>query len=464
MSNTSELIDMTTINIEVNKIIYTTFNIDTSEVNDQLKYSSIPNWDSFGHIQLIMSLEDRFKVTIHDDYLEQLTSVKNIKEFIFSKLNNHDLKSKEENSNNTKTVHRGLKGVVYDYTQISSIKGKEGKLFYRGYNIKDLVKEMSYEQVSFLLIKGYLPSAEELTNFKQILKDKRNLSSDEIDLIYKCKDQHPIEMLRTMISFLSSEENVSKELAYHNQISLISKIPLIIATFQNLRTHGDYRKPSSIYNHTENFLYMLNGTMPDQYILNIVEKSFILLAEHGSNASTFASRIVASTQGNLYSAITSAISAFSGPLHGGAAEKVMEMLEEIQNANNVDNYIETRLKNNEPIMGYGHRIYKKNDPRAEIFKDLLYSSELINSENEKFKIITRIAEVMGKFESYGIGQNVDFYMGFLFSFLNIPKDILGVIFVSSRISGWIAHINEQKENNILLRPSLEYVGTYKSLG
>nr|WP_242061975.1 citrate/2-methylcitrate synthase [Cytobacillus firmus] len=414
----------------------------------------VNGWDSFGHIQLILKLEEAFGLTIKDNQVECLTSVGKIKNFIKDRTFGE---GKKEPVQKGEQIFRGLIDVNYDFTNISEIKGGEGKLYYRGYDIETLVGRLSFEETSFLILKGHIPSRKELTEYTEKLKVYRSIPKDVVDIIYKLRNSHPLEMLRTVVSFLSTVNgNRGLESTLEHGIKLISQIPIIVATFNSLRKSKDYLEPHNEYSHLQNFYYMLKGSLPTNKTLDFMERTFIIQAEHGSNASTFGARVVTSTGSDIYAAVTGAISAFSGHLHGGAAEKVVDMIKEIGDLESVSSYITNLLNKNQPIMGYGHRVYKTQDPRAKIFEEIMDKSFPYIKETKDYKILTSIADEMTKFAAHGIDKNVDFYMGLMYSVLNLPKDLLGLLFVSSRIVGWVSHVIEQKERNILIRPSLKY--------
>lgn len=457
----------------IEELISDTLQIPIDMVCDNLKYQSIKEWDSLTHVQLMLEIETKFELSISDNQLAELTSVSKIKEMVYDYVSPEDKKSNNKSIINDNQefnklnpidikIYRGLNGLNFDTTKITHIDGENGILQYRGYNIDELAEKSTYEETSFLLLNGYLPNENELINFKEQLLTSRNLAPGVIDLIYKLKDSHPMEMLRTVISFLSHLDSYKNEntigATINKGIHLIAQIPIIISVFHSIRKNKDFLEPDKNFGHAKNFLYMLQGKAPADSIVNYVEKGLILQIDHGANASAFTARVVTSTQADFYSAITSAISAFSGSLHGGAAENVVKMIEEIGSPENVPSYIEESLSKNKPIMGFGHRIYRVEDPRAKHFAII---AKMISEDLGKFEyyeILERVTVEMQKFSKYGLNINVDFYMGLIYNLLGIPKDLLGAIFVVSRITGWLAQIVEQMENNILIRPNLHYVG------
>lgn len=480
-----EKVNNNVLETNINSTISKTLKIPYEMVNNELKYQSIKEWDSLAHIQLIIELEEKFNLIVNDSLMEELTSVSGIKNVIYEHYDLHrDLNSSsnpvkgyinrisEDNINKANNkIYRGLNNLNFDKTEITNINGKTGTLQYRGYNIDDLVENASYEEVSFLLVFGQLPDKKQYENYKDTLVNSRIITQDMIDIIYKLRNSHPMDMLRTVISYLSSQslinDNKSNNETIKNGIKLIAQIPIIVSIFHLMRKNRDYVEPNQNFYHAKNFLYMLKGEEPSDELVSYIEKGLILQADHGSNASTFTARVVTSTQADIYASITSAVAAFSGPLHGGAAENVMKMIEEIGTVENVPSYIQELMMKNEPVMGFGHRIYRVEDPRAKHFYSIAKELSKKNKNTEYIDILEEINREMKKYSKYGLNANVDLYMGLIYHLLDIPKDLLGPIFVISRISGWIAQIIEQSKNNILIRPSLFYNGNinllYKNL-
>ncbi|MHA1369918.1 MAG: citrate/2-methylcitrate synthase [Promethearchaeota archaeon] len=358
-------------------------------------------------------------------------------------------------------VHPGLKGVYLDYTSISYIDGKNGRLYYRGYAIEELVKKSTFEEVVFLLIHGHLPSRYDLFTLKDTLIRERELP-DRVLMILKSfpRETTRIELLRTAISALSlfdpEDYNYSREANIRKGIRIIAKIPTILAYAHRIKSNLPLIEPSEDLSHAGNFYYMMTGLEPTESIENAFDKALILQSEHGSNASTFAARVTVSTLSDIYSAVVSAIGTLRGPLHGGANERVILMLKEIGEPERAEEYILEKLSRKERIMGFGHRVYKTWDPRAIIYKELAREYCEKTGNHNLIEISNIIVDVMAREKN--LKPNVDFYSAsFLYS-LGIPVLLYTPLFAASRSAGWVAHTIEQLENNKLIRPLMQYRG------
>lgn len=353
-------------------------------------------------------------------------------------------------------VKHGLEGVAVAISSISYVDGKKGELVYRGFSIEDLIKNSNFEETAYLIWFGSLPNENELDFIVSMLSKKRELPEKIINIMRLFpKNSHPMEVLRSVVSILgmySGENNSTLE----DAINLTAKIPTVIAYWYRIKNNMPIIHPREDLKHSENFLYMMFGEI-SQYS-ELFDKTLILHAEQGMNASTFASTVTASTLTDTYSIITTAIGTLKGPLHGGANERVLKMFEEIKSVDNVESYINALIENKNKIMGFGHRIYKTYDPRAKVLKEWI--KELFLKENvEYFEIALKVEEyVLKKFENRKIYPNVDFYSGILYNFFNIPKEFFTTIFAMARIIGWTAHSMEYCKNNRIFRPRSIYNG------
>lgn len=358
-------------------------------------------------------------------------------------------------------VAEGLKGVVIGKSEICFIDGKRGKLIYRGYDIHDLVKHSNFEEVVYLLWYGKLPTKKNFDDLYKSLVTNRALSKEAISLLKSFpKKATPMEVLRTAISTLSltdhSADDTSFEANVKKGINLTAKTATIIAAFDRMRNGKEPIEPSPNLNHAANFLYMLTGKVPDEMISRFFDICLILHADHELNASTFAARVTSSTLSDLYSAITSAVGTLKGPLHGGANIEVMKMLTDMGTVDKTKDYIRTRLAERKRIMGFGHRVYKTEDPRATHLRRM--SKEMGEKTGlTKWYEMSRVIEDLMLNEK-GMYPNVDFYSASAYYTMGIPIDLYTPIFALSRVSGWIAHVLEQYSNNTLIRPVAEYVG------
>ncbi|CAN5731523.1 citrate synthase [soil metagenome] len=371
------------------------------------------------------------------------------------------------------TRNIGLRNIEVADTKICSIDGENGKLIYRGYDILDLANHSTYEETAFLLLFGDLPIKEELDDFNSQLTESRRIP-DSITMIMKNKPvtAHPMDVLQSSILDLADYDrnrlDEGKTANIERAISLIAKIPTIVAAWDRIRNNKDVVEPLDNNSHSHNFLYMLRGEHPKHEISKIFDISLILHAEHSFNASTFAAREIASTRASIYASIGGAVGALSGELHGGANIQVMKMLLEIENVNNVEKWVQARLAKGARVMGMGHAVYRTTDPRSEVLATL---SRAISKEKdskwydmtEKIEEVTK--RVMYQTKKMLIYPNVDLYSASLYYSLGIPIDLNTPIFAISRIAGWNAHIIEEKfaeaaPKPALYRPKAVYVGRY----
>lgn len=367
----------------------------------------------------------------------------------------------------------GLRGVVVADTKISLIDAERGSLVYRGYGIEDLAKRSTFEETAYLVLRGELPSADELEHFDQELKARRELPLPVIEgLKLRKDDARPMDVLQSVAPQLAEyDENAhveTKEANYEKAMNLIAKMGTVVAYWDRIRRGLDVVHPMSDLSHAANFLYMLTGEEPDEETARNLDLCLILHMDHSFNASTFAAREVASTRANMYSSVSAALGALSGELHGGANERVMEMLLEIGNENAAEDYIKRKFDAGERIMGMGHAVYKSFDPRAAILAEKL--KELCERKKAPwYKLVEKVVEVTRREfktrKGREIHPNVDLYSGPLYYTMGIAPDLYTPVFAVSRIAGWCAHVIEEKfaeaqPKPVLYRPEASYVGRY----
>jgi len=359
-------------------------------------------------------------------------------------------------------INRGLTGVYFDRSETTFIDGKEGVLEYRGYNINDLAEHSTFEETAYLLIYGKLPTQSELDEFDAELKSARELPERIFDVIDLVKDSHPMDALRTAVSALASfdedRNDNSIEATIRKGNRLTSQVPSIVMAHHNIRQGKDPIKPNSRLNHAGNFLYMLDGNDPSKEAIDLMDKDFVLHADHGSNASAFTARVVAGTAADIHGAVTSGIAALSGPSHGGAAENVMQMAKEIGRPENAADYVTTLLSNRERVMGFGHRVYRAEDPRAGHLREGVKNLSEEMGQPEWYQILEAVVDAMKPYARRGIHVNVDFFAGVIYYLNGIPQDLFVPIFAVGRIPGWTIQVVEQFSHNILIRPLLKYTG------
>ena len=359
-------------------------------------------------------------------------------------------------------IHRGLVGVYFDRSKTTRIDGKQGILEYRGYDIHDLAEKSTFEETSYLLLYGELRTKTQLSEFNKTLKSSREIPDGVLDIINSIKDSHPMDVLRTAVSSLSSFDpetsDKSLEATLRKGIRLTAQVPTIVMAHNAIRNGKNPIKPNNNLSHAANFLYMMNGKPPSDLVSNLMDKDFIVHADHGSNASAFAARVSAGTQADLHSAITTGISVLSGPSHGGAAENVMKMVKDVGSPDNAKNYVQSLLKSKQRVMGFGHRVYRSEDPRAKHLENGVQMLSKEKGDPSWYEILVAVKDAMEPYRKKGINANVDFYAGVIYHLLGIPTDLFVPIFAVGRIPGWTIQVLEQYENNILLRPLLHYNG------
>lgn len=357
------------------------------------------------------------------------------------------------------TATKGLEGIVATTSSISSII--DGVLTYRGINIDELAENATFEEVAYLLWYGKLPNRSELNGLIQQLSEYAQLPNEVLEQIKLFpKDVNSMAALRTAVSSLALYDpeagDMSPEANLRKAIKLQARLTTIVAAFARIREGKEPIAPKANVSIAENFLYMLTGQNPDKVAIEALDKALVLHADHELNASTFAARVTVATLSDIYSGVTSAIGALKGPLHGGANEAVMAMLEEIGTLDNVESYINNKLANKEKIMGFGHRVYKNGDPRAKHLQKMSRELSNLTGNMNWYNMSVKIEELVTG--QKGLKPNVDFYSASVYTSLKIPRDLFTPIFAISRVSGWTAHILEQYENNRLIRPRAEYTG------
>ena len=363
--------------------------------------------------------------------------------------------------NDKPKIASGLEGVIAGRTSICKIDEDKCKLFYGGYSIDDLALNSNFEEVTYLLLNGDLPDKKGLEDFCNKLSAEREIPVELIDIIKELpRETDPMDVLKIAVGILHTSDpdgtSNTDDANMRKAIRLIAKIPTIITYDYRITNDLEPVEPNSRLSFASNFLYMLNGEEPESYKSDVLDKSLILYAEHGLNASTFTARVVASTLSDLHSAVIAAIGALKGPLHGGANERVMEMLLEIGDPEKVEPWIKQALSEKKRIMGFGHRVYKKQDPRNPIIKGLVKELGERLGNNKWFEMSQKMEDIVTA--EKGLHPNLDFYTSSAYYLLGIPIPLYTPIFVASRITGWIAHVMEQYNDNRLIRPRSEYVG------
>jgi citrate synthase len=361
---------------------------------------------------------------------------------------------------------KGLEGVVIAQTQLSHVDGQAGRLIYHGYPIEMLARNASFEEVAFLLWNNKLPNKTELEAFNEEFRKRRPVEGKVIDIM-GClpKDSHPMGVLRTAVSAMGAfdpeQEDESPEANCRKSIRLTARFPTVLAAWGRMREGKEIVEPRDDLGHAANFMWMLHGEEANETVVRAIDAYLVLLADHGMNASTFSARVATSTQGDIYSAITTACGTLKGPLHGGANEAVMRMLLEVESLDKAEAWFKQARAEGRRIMGIGHRVYKMEDPRATVLREMARDIAESSGDSKWYDIAVKI-EQLARSDDYFVERslyaNVDFYSAVVLYAVGIPIDFFTPMFAMSRVAGWTAHVMEQWADNRLIRPRGEYAG------
>ncbi|HEY9783971.1 MAG TPA: citrate synthase [Candidatus Obscuribacterales bacterium] len=358
-------------------------------------------------------------------------------------------------------VKAGLEDIVAGSSTICDVNGKEGRLIYQGYDIHDLAEHSTFEEVVYLLWFGKLPNKAEFESIDKGLKMNRSLPDDVVKAMRGFpKQASPMEVLRTTVSLLSmydpDDNDNGREANIRKATRLTAQVPTVVAYWDRIRNNRETLKPREDLNIASNFLYMLNGKEPDELSAKSIDIALILHADHELNASTFAARVAASTLSDFHSAIVAAIGTLKGKLHGGANQEVIDMLIKIEDPKNATGHVAKMLSEHKKVSGFGHRVYKTEDPRASHLRKMSEQLGKLKSELKWYEMSREIEQFI--LREKGLYANVDFYSASVYYMLGIPTDLFTPVFAISRMSGWAAHVLEQYADNRLIRPRAEYIG------
>ncbi len=359
-------------------------------------------------------------------------------------------------------INRGLKGVYFERSATTFIDGKAGELRYSGYSIHDLAEHSTFEETAYLLLHGDLPNGTQLDAVTDVLKSARRLPEEIVSLITTIKHAHPMDVLRTAVSAIAAFDadtaDNSIDATRAKGLRLTSQVAMILAAHEAIRNDRAPMEPDPDLSHAGNLLWMIRGEKPSEDATKLMDKDLILHAEHGSNASSFTARVVIGTEANLHAAVTAAVAALSGPAHGGAAEDVMRMAQEIGQPEHAAQYVKDKRKAGEAVTGFGHRVYRAEDPRARHMRDGVERLSKEMGEPKWFEILQAVVAAMAPYARFGVNVNVDFYSGVIYYLNGIAPDLFVPIFAAGRVPGWTVQCIEQLQNNILIRPLTLYNG------
>jgi citrate synthase len=359
----------------------------------------------------------------------------------------------------------GLADVPAAESAVSFIDGKRARLEYRGVAVETLARQSTFEETTWLLLKGSLPTQKQLADFDDQLRQHRRLPYKLIDLLKDLPESgHPMNALQTGVAALGTFHPAARNVAnaetnWESTLRLIASVPTIVAAFHRVRGRDEPIPPRDDLDHAGNFYYMLHGREPSPAVRKVIDACLILHAEHTMNASTFAARVTGSTLADPYAVVCSAIGALSGPLHGGANEEVLAMLDQIGSIGNVRPWLEKAVTGKAKVMGFGHRVYKVKDPRATVLQELAENVFAEAGRPEQYEMALELEKAAnGLLGPKGIYPNVDFFSGIVYQALGIPRDLFTPVFAVARVAGWLAHWLEQLQNNRIFRPEQVYVG------
>jgi citrate synthase len=449
----------------VDRLVARTLGIGEDQVTEDLEYQSIREWDSLGHVSLMVALEKAYGVPVDDELIVELRSVAAIREFVGDHDRPRSVPAETAEPVKRPSVHRGLEGIAFDHTAITRIDGTAGVLEYRGYSIHDLAERSSYEEVAYLLVHGELPDPAAREAFDKELRANRELPAPVLDLVRTLRHAHPVEALRTAVSALGAYgepraggADESYEQARSAGIALIARIPMLVAAHHAYRSGREFVQPPEETSYAEAFLTALLGTAPTPAAVRFITKGFVVHADHSSNASAFVARVVTGCRAGMTAAVTAAIAAFAGSVHGGAAERAVGLVDQVGVPENAERYVAELRERNEPVMGFGHRVYRTEDPRVRHLRATVTELSEERGDTTGLEILDAVAAAMAPYGRHGLAPNVDLYAGLAYRLLGLPDDLAVALFVVGRSAGWVTQALEQQSNNVLIRPLLEYVG------
>ncbi len=438
-------------------VVCSALGIPPALVTDDLAYQSISEWNSLGHVSLMLAIEEAYGTELRGELVSQLTSVRALRAFVRRLEGGAQLSSvpaAEPPADSAPAVHRGLVDVCVDRSAITEIDPAGGALRYRGYDADELAAHVGYEETAFLLVYGRLPERLELSAFRAALRRRRALPEPVVDLLGALADAPPFLALQAALAALGAFADDADDA----DIAPIAQVPTVLGTLHRLRRGRAPLAPRDDLGFAANLLYLLSGKVPKPAHAAALDHTLVLLADHGSSASTFTARVVTGTRAGLHAALASAVAAFSGPLHGGAVDAVIAMAEEIGSPAAAPAYVRGRLERSEVVYGFGHRVYRTADPRSHRLHALARQLSEERGDTRALDVLQVVAEELIDHRRLGLDVNVDFYASVVFDALGIPRDLFGPVFAAARMAGLIAHICEQRENNVLIRPQLLYTG------
>ncbi len=442
-------------------VICSALGIAPNRIVDDLAHQSIPEWDSLGHVALMLALEAAYGTRIGGGLVSQLTSVRALRAFVLRLEGAEqppapsDVSATAIAAGDAPVVQRGLVGVCVDHSTITEVDPAGAALRYRGYDAGELAEHATYEETAFLLLHGRLPEPCELAEFRAALVRRRALPAPIVALVAALVDAPPFVALQAALTGLGAFAGDAPDTL---DLGPIAQVPTVLGTLQRLRSGRALLAPRDDLGHAANLLYQLTGRIPGAAEADAFDAALVLLADHGSSASTFTARVVTGTRASLHGALSSAVAAFSGALHGGAIDAVIAMAEEVGSPAAAPAYVRRRLARNEVVYGFGHRVYRTADPRSHRLRAIARRLSEERGDTRVLDVLEAVAHEMTDHRRLGLDVNVDFYASVVFEALGVPRDLFGPAFAAARMAGLIAHVDEQRANNVLIRPHLHYTG------
>ncbi|MGH1489977.1 MAG: citrate/2-methylcitrate synthase [Acidimicrobiales bacterium] len=441
---------------EVRDLIANTLDIERGEVTPELRLHDLPEWSSLDHVTLMMALEDRFDCAIEGPLIGELTCVEAIEAFLL------DEKGLDETALDGPVIHRGLDGVYVDESTICSIDGEQGELLVRGYPIEDIAAHSGFEEVCHLVVWDERPSEEKLVAFREQLAEGAAIADPVATTVESMADQHPMVVLRTAVSMLGTSgpgTRPTAEAAREKGLAVLALVPSILATHHAARL-GRPRPDGCPEGASlaERFLRQFFDRDPSAIEVEALDLVLRVQVEHGSNASAFAARVTAATGADVVAGLVSGVSTFAGPLHGGAVEGFIDVLDEVGELEAARAYVMAKRAAREPVPGFGHRVYKTTDPRSQPLRSTAERLAADRGDRRTLEVIAAIEQAMAPYQRHGLHMNIDAYTAVVYRLLGFPDDYFSALYAMARMAGWVGHIAEQIDRNVLIRPRLAYRG------
>lgn len=440
------------------EIVSSALGISSGTVTDNLAYRDIAEWDSLAHVRLMLKIKNTYDVEITSELVSNLTTVGSIRAFLDGGAapegGSRQSSGDGDGTAASAKVHRGLAGINFDRSAITNVDAAGNTLRYRGYSVDELATRSNFEETAYLLIRGHLPRADEMAAFARKLRASRPIPAPAAEVLSVLAGTPPFLALQAAVAALGAARSQDAD----PDITAVAQLPTLVGALHRLRSGKAPVEPDPGLGHAANLLAMIRGVPPDPEEAAALEEVLVILADHGSSASTFTARVAVSTNAGVHAALASAIGAFSGALHGGAVDRVIAMAEEIETPAAAARFVQRRLERKDVVYGFGHRVYRTADPRSRRLRFLARKLSANGGDKRILDVLEAIPPALREHASLGLDVNVDFYASAVFEALRLPRDLFGPVFFAARTAGLVAHCREQRANNVLIRPQLLYQG------